>query len=76
MASQTVDATRPAVHLRIGAERIETGPGGVHQHINAVDGRVDARVDAQIPLAGPAEVDRAARTAHEAFAGPPSGVRC
>lgn len=65
MTSQAIDITRPAVHLRIGSERIATGSGGMHEHINPVDGRVDA----QIPLAGPAEVDRAVRTAHEAFAG-------
>lgn len=64
MTSQTIDTTRPAVHLRIGAERITSGSGGAHQHINPVDGRVDAT----IPLAGRAEVDLAARTAHEAFA--------
>ncbi|WP_063041563.1 aldehyde dehydrogenase family protein [Nocardia pseudovaccinii] len=64
MTSQSVDTTRPAVHLRIGAERIATGSGGVHEHVNPVDGTVDA----QIPLAGSAEVDRAVRTAHDAFA--------
>ncbi|MFF3573330.1 aldehyde dehydrogenase family protein [Nocardia jiangxiensis] len=64
MTSQVIDTTRPTVHLRIGIERIATGSGGVHEHVNAVDGTVDAR----IPLAGPAEVDRAARTAHNAFA--------
>ena len=59
------DTSRPAVHLRIGSERLAAGSGGVHQHIDPSSGRVDA----EIPLAGKAEVDQAVRTAHEAFAG-------
>lgn len=59
----TIDRTRPAVHLRIGTERLASGSGGVHEHIDPATGQVDAR----IPLAGPEEVDRAVRTAHEAF---------
>ncbi len=61
----TQDTSRPAVHLRIGAERLAIGSGGIHQHIDPSSGRVDA----EIPLAGKAEVDQAVQTAHEAFAG-------
>ncbi|ROO87945.1 aldehyde dehydrogenase (NAD+) [Actinocorallia herbida] len=61
---QEVDRTRPAVHLRIGAERLEKGSGGVYEHVDPATGQVDAR----IPLAGVAEVDQAVRVAHEAFA--------
>lgn len=60
-----IDRTPPAVHLRIGAERRASGSGGVYQHVNPATGQPDA----EIPLAGPAEVDEAARTAHAAFAG-------
>lgn len=59
----TIDRTRPVVHLRIGAERLSAGSGGTHDHIDPVTGQADAR----IPLAGPEEVDRAVRTAHEAY---------
>ncbi|MCU1395534.1 MAG: aldehyde dehydrogenase [Ilumatobacteraceae bacterium] len=59
----TIDRTRPAVHLRIGSERLATGSGGVHQHIDPTTGIVDA----EIPLAGTSEVDHAVRVADEAF---------
>src|SRR5690349_11936319 len=64
-ASETIDRTPPAVHLRIGDERLSSGAGGTHDHINPTTGTVDA----QIPLAGPADIDRAVRVAHEAFDG-------
>jgi len=64
MASvETVDRTRPAVHLRIGGESLREGSGGVHDHIDPSTGQVDA----QIPLAGAAEVDQAVQSAHVAF---------
>src|SRR5438270_789913 len=63
--TQTVDRTPPAVHQRIGDERLTAGEGGAHGHINPTNGSVDA----EIPLAGPADVDRAVQTAHEAFDG-------
>ena len=61
--SDAVDRTPPAVHLRIGDQRLQTGSGGVHGHVNPCTGKVDA----QIPLAGKAEVDRAVGVAQEAF---------
>src|ERR1700724_3538078 len=60
-----IDRTPPPVHLRIGGERRASGSGGVYQHVNPATGQPDA----EIPLAGAAEVDEAARTAHAAFAG-------
>src|ERR1700733_5430071 len=60
-----IDRTPPPVHLRIGAERRASGSGGVYQHVNPATGQPDA----EIPLAGAAEVDEAARTAHAVFAG-------
>src|ERR1700739_4386491 len=60
-----IDRTPPPVHLRIGAERRASGSGGVYQHVNPATGQPDA----EVPLAGAAEVDEAARTAHAAFAG-------
>jgi aldehyde dehydrogenase (NAD+) len=57
------DRTPPAVHLRIGAERLEAGSGGTHSHINASSGEVDA----EIPLAGPDDINRAVIVADEAF---------
>src|SRR5271170_20563 len=62
---EMIDRTPPAVHLRIGAERRASGSGGVYQHVNPATGQPDA----EIPLAGAAEVDEAARAAHAAFAG-------
>ena len=51
------------VHLRIGAERVATGTGGTHDRVNPSTGQVDGT----IPLAGPEDVDRAVKVAHEAF---------
>lgn len=59
----TVAVPRPTVELRIGAERLSVGSGGVHQHIDPSTGRPDA----DVPLAGAAEVDRAVRVAHAAY---------
>lgn len=59
----SVNRTRPAVHLRIGSERLTSGSGGTHEHIDPATGQVDAH----IPLAGAAEMDRAVLTAREAF---------
>jgi aldehyde dehydrogenase (NAD+) len=70
----TIDRNPPIVHLRIGSERLTAGAGGTHRHINPTN----ATVDAEIPLAGPADVDRAVRVAHEAFDGwrrTPAGER-
>jgi aldehyde dehydrogenase (NAD+) len=75
MTTGTVDRIRPAVHLRIGAETLAEGSGGLHEHVDPSTGMVDAR----IPLAGAGEVDRAVRVADEAFASwrrtPPSERR-
>jgi aldehyde dehydrogenase (NAD+) len=62
-ATAVVDRTAPEVHLRIGGEKLSTGSGGVHAHINPATGQVDR----EIPLAGAAEVDRAVQVAQEAF---------
>jgi len=59
------DRTPPPVHLRIGSERLASGSGGRFEHISPVSGQVDAT----IPLAGPADVDRAVGAAHDAFNG-------
>ncbi len=61
--TQTMDRTPPAVHLRLGGERLGAGEGGVHGHVNPTNGTVDA----EIPLAGPSDIDRAVRMADEAF---------
>jgi aldehyde dehydrogenase (NAD+) len=63
MTSSTVDTERPTVELRIGAERLTTGSGGVHRHVDPTTGRVDA----DVPLAGVDEVDRAVQVAHAAY---------
>ena len=42
---------------------MDTGSGGVHEHIDPSTGQVDAK----IPLAGPGEVDRAVNAADAAF---------
>ncbi len=59
----TVDRTPPKVGLRIGDQRLTSGSGGEHGHVNPCTGKVDAT----IPLAGKVEVDRAVEVAHEAF---------
>ncbi|WP_102143161.1 aldehyde dehydrogenase family protein [Mycobacterium hubeiense] len=61
--TSSVDVERPSVELRIGAERLSTGSGGVYRHVDPTTGRPDANV----PMAGPSEVDRAVKEAHEAF---------
>jgi aldehyde dehydrogenase (NAD+) len=63
MSTATINVERPEVTLRIGAGRLPTGTGGVHRHIDPRNGEPDA----DVPLAGPAEVQRAVETAHEAF---------
>ncbi len=63
MADSAVDRTPPAVTLRIGDQRLTSGSGGEHGHVNPCTGKVDAT----IPLAGKSEVDRAVEVAHEAF---------
>lgn len=61
--TEAIDRTPPSVTLRIGDERRDKGSGGQHGHVNPCTGKVDGT----IPLAGPAEVDAAAKSAHEAF---------
>jgi aldehyde dehydrogenase (NAD+) len=56
-------ASRPAVHLHVAGDRLDTGSGGSHEHIDPSTGQVDAK----IPLAGPGEVDRAVNAADAAF---------
>ena len=63
MSDATVDRTPPGVSLRVGDQRLTSGSGGEHGHVSPCTGKVDAT----IPLAGPAEVDLAVETAHEAF---------
>jgi aldehyde dehydrogenase (NAD+) len=58
-----VTSSRPAVHLRIGGERIAAASGGSYGHVDPSRGVVDAT----IPLAGPGEIDRAVQVAHDAF---------
>jgi aldehyde dehydrogenase (NAD+) len=58
-----VDRTAPAVHLRIGGERLTAGSAGTHAHVNPTNGQVDST----IPMAGPDDVDRAVKVAHEAY---------
>jgi aldehyde dehydrogenase (NAD+) len=57
------DRTPPAVHLHINGERLATGEGGIHDHIDPATGRPNAR----IPLADKADVDRAVQAAHTAY---------
>ncbi|SHN17433.1 aldehyde dehydrogenase family protein [Cryptosporangium aurantiacum] len=61
----SIDRTPPAVTLRIGGEKLTSGSGGTHGHVNPATGQVDA----DIPLAGASEVDQAVQTAHAAFDG-------
>ena len=61
--TSVVEIERPTVELRIGSERLRSGSAGIHRHINPTTGRPDA----EVPLAGPAEVDRAVRVAHNAY---------
>lgn len=57
--------TAPTVKLHIGHEQLESGSGGVHEHVNPVSGEIQAR----IPLAGAGEVDRAVKKAAAALDG-------
>jgi aldehyde dehydrogenase (NAD+) len=59
----TVSREPIPVHIRIGSERLSSGSGGTHERINPATGKADST----IPLAGPDEVDRACKVAHEAF---------
>lgn len=61
--TSSVDVERPAVELRIGAERLTVASGGVHQHIDPATGRHDV----DVPLAGVAEVERAVQVAHQSY---------
>ena len=63
MTTTTLDTTRPEVSLRIGGEKRRTASGGTFQHVNPCNGTPDA----EIPLAGPIEVDEAAKVAHNAY---------
>jgi aldehyde dehydrogenase (NAD+) len=65
MADAGLDRTRPDVRLRIGSDRLTSGSGGTFDHVDPSTGQIDAT----IPLAGPAEVDRAVRVAHDAYLG-------
>jgi aldehyde dehydrogenase (NAD+) len=51
--------------LLIGGELLADGSGGTHEHRNPASGQIQRSV----PLAGPAEIDRAVRSAREAFDG-------
>ncbi|WP_067650624.1 aldehyde dehydrogenase family protein [Nocardia harenae] len=64
MTTATTDLGRPDVHLHIGTERLAEGSAGTFEHVNPATGQVDKI----IPLAGPAEVDRAVSVAAAAFA--------
>jgi aldehyde dehydrogenase (NAD+) len=61
--TDVIDRTPPAVHLHIGDQLLDIGSAGSHDHINPTNGQIDST----IPLAGPADVDRAVTVAHEAF---------
>jgi aldehyde dehydrogenase (NAD+) len=58
-----LDRSRPTVGLRIGKDILSEGSGGTFNHIDPSTGRPDR----EIPLAGPAEVDRAVEVAHQAY---------
>lgn len=62
--SETIDRTRPDVHLYINGERHSQGGGGTWDHVDPSTGQVDKT----IPLADAADVDRAVKAAHVAFA--------
>jgi aldehyde dehydrogenase (NAD+) len=61
MQKQT--AALPEVALRIGAQKLAAGSGGVFEHVNPATGRAQAK----LPLAGPAEIDAAVEAASIAF---------
>lgn len=58
-----IDRTPPPVTLRIGADALTEGSGGIHRHVSPVT----EQADAEVPLAGPHEVDLAVRAARSAF---------
>jgi acyl-CoA reductase-like NAD-dependent aldehyde dehydrogenase len=64
-----VTLTAPPIHilpepaLLIGGQRLRESTGGSHQHVYPATGQVTSA----LPMAGPAEVDLAARTARSAF---------
>lgn len=53
----------PRPRLIIGGEELTEASGGTYEHVNPATGLVQSR----IPLAGPAEVDRAVAAARAAF---------
>ena len=53
----------PQVRLRIGAEQLSAGSGGVYQHVYAASGEVQS----EVPLAGAKEMSAAIDAAHDAF---------
>ncbi|CAN5547627.1 aldehyde dehydrogenase family protein [soil metagenome] len=59
------DRTPPPVHLHINGERLTSGSGGIHEHLDPATGEVNAT----IPLADKTDVDHAVRAAHAAFDG-------
>ncbi|HET6950044.1 MAG TPA: aldehyde dehydrogenase family protein [Acidimicrobiales bacterium] len=61
--TDTIDRTPPEVHLHIGDEQLVEGSAGRHGHVNPCNGEVDR----EIPMAGPAEVDRAVQAAQAAY---------
>jgi len=63
MTTAVTGRARPDVHLHIGTERSSVGSAGTFDHIDPTTGKVDKT----IPMAGPAEVDRAVAAAAEAF---------
>ncbi len=63
MTTTTLDITSPEASLRIGGEKRRTASGGTFQHVNPCNGTPDA----EVPLAGPIEIDEAAKVAQEAF---------
>jgi aldehyde dehydrogenase (NAD+) len=54
----------PTVVLRSGEDRLSSGSGGVHQHVEPATGIIQA----EIPLAGPNEINAAVVAAANAFA--------
>jgi len=57
--------TPPSAALRIGHEELKEGSGGAYHHLHPVTGEIQAT----IPLAGAAEIERAAAKAVAAFEG-------
>jgi aldehyde dehydrogenase (NAD+) len=63
MSHAELDRSRPTVRLRIGNELLTEGSGGGFSHVDPTTGMPDR----EIPMAGPAEIDRAVAVADEAF---------